>query len=59
MLQVAAVSNVTYVVEASADLINWTGVSTNSGPPIAFPVAATNSAPRFFRARMFSVQNGL
>ena len=59
MLQLAAVSNVTYVVEASADLITWTGIRTNSGPPFAFPVAATDNAPRFFRARMFSVQKEL
>jgi hypothetical protein len=56
LLQVAAVSNVTYVIESSADLINWAGIRTNSGPPFAFPVAATNNAPRFFRARIFSVQ---
>ncbi len=54
-LIVAGKPSTSYVLEASANLINWTPVSTNtilgSGPPMFTNSVATDSSTRFIRAR--------
>jgi hypothetical protein len=48
-IQVAGVSNVLYTLESSTDLINWTALTTNLGPPVSFSAWMTNGADRFYR----------
>jgi hypothetical protein len=51
--EIVRASNQTCVVEASADLLNWVPVATNSSPSATFTfsdTAATNRVARFYRA---------
>ena len=50
--QLTGVPGAKYVVQASADLINWTSVQTNTAPFI-FQDDTTGSAQRFYRAFYF------
>ena len=50
LLHVAGVSNVVYVLEASANLTDWTTLKTNLGAPTSFSVAMTNEPQQFYRA---------
>jgi hypothetical protein len=52
---VVGATNQTCVVEASADLLNWVRVTTNSSPSGSFTfsdTAATNRVARFYRVAM-------
>ena len=50
-LSVAGVPNVQYVIQASANLTNWTAIATNNGGPFVFsePISA-QPTNRFYRA---------
>lgn len=49
-MNVAGVSNATYVVEASTNLVDWIGISTNRGAPFTFNnPAGGDYEQRFFR----------
>lgn len=49
-MSVAGISNATYVVQASTNLVDWAGVFTNRGAPFNFNDASVTSYPRrFFR----------
>jgi hypothetical protein len=53
LIQLAGVSNVTYVLESSTNLVNWAGIKTNFGAPVTFSVAATGEPRRYYRAAIF------
>jgi hypothetical protein len=54
LIQVAGVSNVTYVLESSTNFVSWSGIKTNRGAPVTFSVTATSEPQRFYRAAIFS-----
>ncbi len=49
-LAVAGIANVTYIVQASSTLTNWTSVATNDGAPFTWKEAIVpQRAQRFYR----------
>lgn len=54
-LDVVGVSSATYIVEASSDLINWTGIHTNTGAPFFLDVPRSGMTEhQFYRVRVLS-----
>jgi len=53
LIEVAGVSNVTYVLESSNNHTNWTSIKTNLGAPVAFSVTVTDEPGRFYRVAIF------
>ena len=56
ILPVLGVSNTSYALQASTNLINWVPISTNAAPTNSFTLADTNAASfpwRFYRVIQF------